>query len=263
MIKIATWNVNSIKSRLSHLTEYLRSDDAPDVLLLQELKCMTEAFPYMEVEECGYNVAVHGQKTYNGVAILSKYPLEDVVKNLPNNTDDEQARYIEALVLADDKVIRVASVYVPNGQSPDSDKFQYKMRFLDCLHNHVSSLIDYEEILIVGGDYNISPDAEKDTYDAKRLEGGICCHPEERKKYRGLLNLGLTDAFRSQNPDIQQFSWWDYRAGAWQHNKGLRIDHLLLSPQAADIQVDSNIFTDLRAKDKPSDHTPVWVDLKL
>lgn len=263
MITIATWNVNSVKSRLSHLLEYLKSEHAPDVLLLQEIKCVDDAFPYMEVEDCGYNVAVHGQKTYNGVAILSKYPLEDVIKGLPGNTEDDQARYIEALVLANEQVIRVASVYVPNGQSPDSDKFQYKMRFLNNLREHAKQLLSYEEKLVIGGDYNISPNAEMDTYDPKHLEGTVCCHPDERKQFRALLGLGLFDAFRMQHADIQKFSWWDYRAGAWQHNKGLRIDHLLLSPQAVDSQHDCDIEMEPRSKQKPSDHTPVWVKLAI
>jgi exodeoxyribonuclease-3 len=258
MVTIATWNVNSVKTRLAHVLEYLRGEHAPDILLLQELKCMTDAFPYAEIEDAGYNVAVHGQKTYNGVAILSKFPLEDIIRTLPGDESDEQARYIEALVSIDDSVLRVASVYVPNGQSPDSDKFQYKISFLNRLREHAKELLSYEEMLVIGGDYNISPDAYADTYDAKHLEGTVCCHPEERKKFRSLLNLGLTDIFRRCHPEAQKFSWWDYRAGAWQQNKGLRIDHLLLSPQAADHVIESDIYMDLRSKQKPSDHTPVW-----
>ena len=260
MVKIATWNVNSVKSRLSHLVDYLRSDDAPDVLLLQELKCMTEAFPYMEVEDTGYNVAVHGQKTYNGVAIISKYPIEDVLKGLPGDDLDEQARYIEAVISLDNSAIRVASIYVPNGQSPDSDKFQYKMKFFDRLYNHTQNLLKHDEALILGGDYNVAP-SPIDVFDPSRLEGTVCFHADERKKLRALTGLGLTDAYRAVNDNKQQFSWWDYRGGSWQNNKGMRIDHLLLSPEAADLMTDSDVFTPLRDKEKPSDHTPVWCQL--
>ncbi len=262
MIKIATWNVNSVKSRLTHLLEYIRSDDAPDILLLQELKCVTEQFPYMEIEDAGYNVAVHGQKTYNGVAILSKFPIDDVVKKLPGDDSDEQARYIEAVISLKDKAIRVASVYVPNGQSPDSDKFQYKLKFFDRLQDHLKTLLQYEEIMVIGGDYNVAPEPI-DVFDAKALDGTTCYHPLERKKFRSLLGLGFKDAYRIANDNIQKFSWWDYRAGAWQQNKGMRIDHLLLSPEAADFTTSSDVEQSLRNKEQPSDHAPVWCRLKV
>ncbi|MCE3233656.1 MAG: exodeoxyribonuclease Xth [Rickettsiaceae bacterium] len=261
MVKIASWNVNSIKSRIEHLIEYLRSDDAPDILLLQELKCQTEAFPYMEIEDAGYNVAVHGQKTYNGVAILSKFPIDDVIRELPGEETDDHARYIEAVISLKDKAIRVASIYVPNGQTPDSDKFQYKLRFFDRLYNHAEQLLKLDEAIILGGDYNVAP-APIDVFDALRLDGTTCYHPAERKKFRALTSLGLTDAYRACNDNKQQFSWWDYRAGAWQHNHGMRIDHLLLSPEAADMLESSDVFMPLRAKEKASDHTPVWCMLK-
>lgn len=261
MVKIATWNVNSVKTRIEHLVEYLRSDEAPDILLLQELKCMTDKFPYMEVEDCGYNTAVHGQKTYNGVAILSKFPMEDIVKQLPGDAEDEQARYIEAVISLENSAIRVASVYVPNGQTPDSDKFQYKMRFFDRLYAHAKELLKYEEVLVIGGDYNVAP-CPIDVYDPKALDGTTCFHIDERNKFRTLEGLGLTDAYRAANENKEQFSWWDYRAGAWQQNKGMRIDHLLLSPEAADIMVSSDVYLEPRTKDKPSDHTPVWCKLK-
>lgn len=261
MTTIATWNINSIKSRLPHLLSYLKGDMAPDVLLLQELKCQTDAFPYMEIEDAGYNVAVHGQKTYNGVAILSKYPLDDVVKQLPGDETDEQARYIEAVVSLDGYAMRVASVYVPNGQEPGSDKFAYKLRFFDRLYAHAATLLTYEEILVIGGDYNVAP-APVDVFDAKALDGTTCYHPEERKKFRALESLGLTDVYRTANDNIQKFSWWDYRAGAWEQNKGMRIDHLLASPEAADRITGCDIYLEPRKLEKPSDHTPVWCTLK-
>ena len=209
MLKIATWNVNSVKTRLEHLLSYLNSEESPDILLLQELKCQTEAFPYLEIEDAGYNVAVHGQKTYNGVAILAKHPIDDITTSLPGDDSDEQARYIESLVTVKDKVLRVASVYVPNGSSPDSDKFQYKLKFFDRLYEHSKKLLTYDEILIIGGDYNVAPSAI-DVYDPVTLDGSTCYHIEERKKFRALEGLGLTDIYRLTNDNKEQFSWWDY-----------------------------------------------------
>lgn len=262
MIKIATWNVNSVKSRLTHLIDYLKGEGAPDILLLQELKCQTEAFPYMEVEDLGYNVAVHGQKTYNGVAILSKFPIDDVVKSLPGEPEDDAARYIEAVISLEGKAIRVASVYVPNGQTPGSDKFAYKLRFFDRLYEHAKELLSYDEELIIGGDYNVAP-RPIDVYDPKALDGTTCYHPAERAKFRALIGLGLIDCYNAANDNKQQFTWWDYRAGGWQNNQGMRIDHLLLSPEAADNITVSGVDTELRAKEKPSDHAPVWCRLRV
>lgn len=254
-MKIATWNVNSVKSRLEHLIKYLK-EYSPDVVLLQELKCMTEAFPAMEVEDAGYNIAVHGQKTYNGVAILSKYPIEDVETTLPGDDSDEQARYIEAVTNG----IRVASVYVPNGQSPGSDKFQYKMNFFDRLREHAENLLQYDEKLVIGADYNVAPD-DIDVYDPESLRGSTCFHPDEQSKFKAIEALGFTDAFRALHPNRQQFSWWDYRGGAWNYNKGYRIDHLLLSPLAADALTAADVETTPRGWEKPSDHTPVWCEI--
>lgn len=261
-IKIATWNVNSVRSRLAHLIDYLRSDKAPDILLLQEIKCVTEKFPYLEIEDLGYNVVAQGQKTYNGVAIISKYPIEDVVNKLPAEDSDEQARYIEALISTGSTPLRVASVYVPNGNMVGSEKFQYKMRFLDRLYNHAKELLSYNEALIIAGDYNIAPEAI-DVHDPEKLEGTICYHIDERKKFRELESLGLTDIYRLLHPNKTQYSWWDYRAGAWSQNKGYRIDHLMLSPEALDICKDSDVDLEPRDKEKPSDHTPVWCEVAV
>ncbi len=270
MIKIATWNVNSVKSRISHLLEVLRSEDAPDIILLQELKCQDDAFPYMEIEDAGYNVAVHGQKSYNGVAVLSKFPIDEVAKGFKSSTSPTahdplflaDSRYIECVISLPKTAIRVASVYVPNGQEPYSEKFQYKMEFFERLYDHMQNLLQYDEMVVIGGDYNVAP-APIDVFDPKGLEGTTCFHPEERKRFRALLGLGYTDIYRTINPNAHGFSWWDYRAGSWQHNKGMRIDHLLLSPQAADKAIASDIDLIPRDKDKPSDHTPVWCELKI
>jgi len=258
-MKIVSWNVNSVRSRLEHVTSYLK-EVSPDVLLLQELKCQTDAFPYEAIEDLGYNVKVHGQKTYNGVAILSKHPVDDVVTELPGDKDDDHARYIEAVVSAGDLVVRVASVYVPNGQSPDSDKFQYKLKFFDRLYEHLKELLTYEEVMVIGGDYNVAPSAI-DVYDPKGLEGTTCFHPLERQKFRALIGLGLLDAYRAVNPETQEFSWWDYRGGAFSHGKGMRIDHLLLSPEAADLCLGADVDLEPRKLEKPSDHAPVWCEV--
>ena len=260
-ITIVTWNVNSIKARLPNFLAWL-GETKPDIVLLQETKTINETFPAMEIEDAGYNIAMHGQKTYNGVAILSKFPLEDVVTTLPGDDADEEARYIEALVNVEDQVIRVASVYVPNGKSPDSDRFIYKLNFFDRLQEHLKTLLTYEELMVIGGDYNVAPQ-DIDVYNPDGLRGTLCFHPDEQAKFNALLYLGLTDAFRAKYPDSQQFSWWDYRGGSWQNNKGMRIDHLLLSPQAADTLQDCATDDKPRGKEKASDHAPVWCRLAL
>ncbi len=263
-ISIATWNVNSVKSRLAHLTQWLR-EDAPDIVLLQELKCMDEAFPAMEIEELGYNIATHGQKTYNGVAILSKFPLEDIQRGLPGNEEDPQARYIEAVASLPGSAIRVVSVYVPNGQTTDSEKYPYKLSFLDKLVAHTKTLTSYGEILVIGGDYNIAP-ADNDVHDLAAWHGSVLTHDDVRRQFRRLINSGLFDAFRLKHPDddsANAYSWWDYRAGAFQKDNGLRIDHLLISSQAADKLSDCRVIKKLRALEKASDHAPVLGEFAL
>jgi len=259
-LRIATWNVNSIRQRLHILPAWLK-EDAPDIVLLQETKVMNDAFPAMEIEELGYNLALHGQKTFNGVAILSKYKLEDVVIALPGDEADDHARYIEAVVNLPGGAMRVISVYVPNGQEVGSDKFNYKLRFLDRLHAHLKQLLTYDEMLVIGGDYNIAP-CDIDVYDPISWKDQVLCHPEERKRLRAIEFLGLYDAYRALHKDRQEFSWWDYRAGAWENGKGLRIDHLLLSAQAMDKLESCEIVSKLRGLEKPSDHTPVMVKLQ-
>lgn len=261
MITVATWNVNSVKSRLQHLLEWLRAEK-PDIVLLQEIKCVSDAFPALEIEELGYNLAIHGQKTYNGVAILSRFPLEDITRGLPGNESDEQARYIEAIANVPGGILRVVSVYVPNGQSADSEKFPYKLSFLDRLHAHVKTLLTYHEPLVIGGDYNIAP-AAIDVYNERTWQGSVLTHDEVRSRLRKMLNLGLYDAYRICNPQGKEYSWWDYRAGAFDGDAGLRIDHLLLSAQAAERVTACVIKKDIRALEKASDHAPVVVELAL
>lgn len=261
-MKIATWNVNSLRQRLEHLLNW--SEEAqPDVILLQETKVVDEQFPTLELEDKGYNLSFTGQKTFNGVAILSKFPMEDIITALPGDEEDVQKRYIEALITTPNGVARVASVYVPNGQAPDSDKFQYKMKFYDRLHAHTKTLLTEDIPLIIGGDYNVAP-LPIDVLEPAKMDGMICYHPQERAKLREFEYLGLTDAFRMHHPNKEQaFSWWDYRAAAYQRNDGYRIDHLYLSGEAADKCIASGIDTTPRGWVKPSDHTPVWCELKI
>jgi exodeoxyribonuclease-3 len=259
VVRVATWNVNSVRPRLQQLLDWLKTE-APDIALLQEIKCVDEAFPRMEVEELGYHVALFGQKTYNGVAILSRYPLEDVLRGLPGDAADSQARYIEAVVSLPGRAMRVASVYVPNGQTADSDKFAYKLRFLDRLCAHLGEVLSFGEILVAGGDYNIAPE-DRDVHAPAQWHGSVLTHDEVRKCFRKLRHLGLQDAYRLCRPEGQEFSWWDYRAGAFQRDDGLRIDHLLLSAPAADMMEDCSIHRAMRGAEKASDHAPVMVTL--
>ncbi len=267
MVKIATWNVNSIKARLPRVLEWLASAN-PDVVLLQEIKSTEEAFPGLEIGELGYNVAVSGQKTYNGVAILSKSPIEVEIAGLPGDDNDDQARYIEALVAAKGKsVVRVASIYLPNGNptrdddGKDSDKYRYKLKWMERLTAHVREMLKTEDAFVLGGDYNVCP-TDDDVYDAQAFADDALCRPESRQRFRALLYLGLTDAVHALNPAPHQYSYWDYQRGAWQRDNGLRIDHLLLSPQAADRLRASGIDKKPRGKEKASDHTPVWCEIE-
>jgi exodeoxyribonuclease III len=271
-IKISSFNVNSVKARLPRLLEWLKISN-PDIVLLQELKCIESEFPFEALLDAGYNAAVSGQKSYNGVAILSKFKIEDVVKTLPTlgESSDEQARYIEGVISIANQAIRVASIYVPNGGGEilenqtleTTPKFLYKLNFFKRLKAHFSSLLDYNEIQIFGGDYNVAVE-EIDVFDPKSLEGAVCFHPLERQDFRAILNLGLIDSYRAKNSHNQAFSWWDYRSGAWQHNKGLRIDYLLVSPKAADkVQIATIEDKGVRDQDKASDHCPVCVELTL
>jgi exodeoxyribonuclease III len=261
LVKIATWNVNSIKARLPNVLTWLR-DAQPDVALLQEIKCVDDAFPRLEIEELGYNLAVHGQKSYNGVAILSKGPLNDIRPGLPEAEGDDHARYIEAVASFGAQVIRVASIYLPNGNPVGTPKFDYKLAWMDRLRRHAVALLKLEEPVVLGGDYNIIPTAD-DVYAPDAWREDALFRIESREKFRALLNLGLTDAFRTMNPEkTHAYTFWDYQAGAWQRNNGLRIDHLLLSPQAADMLAASDIDKNPRGWDKASDHTPIWCDLQ-
>lgn len=254
-MKIVTWNVNSIRARLTNITDWLKANQ-PDVVLLQETKCQDHDFPLEAIEDCGYNVALHGQKSYNGVAILSKHRIEDVVCGLPPFNEDDQARYIEAVTNG----IRVASVYVPNGNSVGSDKYQYKLKFLEHLRDHLNATLLYEEAFVIGGDYNIAP-TDDDVNDVAGWHEQILCSTPERKSLRAILNLGYSDAIRLNHQGKAPYTWWDYRSGAWPKDDGLRIDLLLLSPQAVDRLSGSGVDRAPRGEEKASDHAPTWCTL--
>ena len=257
-MRIATWNVNSVRQRTEHLLQYLKEVE-PDVVCLQELKCMDDAFPRLEIESAGYNVATHGQKTFNGVAILSKRPVE-VTRGLPGDASDEQARYIEALVPDGSGIVRVASLYLPNGNPPATEKYPYKLAWMNRLIAHARELLKLEEPLVLAGDYNVIPEPG-DVHDPAAWAGDALFLPQTREHFRSLLNLGLTDALRACTDEAGLYTFWDYQAGAWQRNKGIRIDHLLLSPQAADRLKSFAIDKHMRGLEKPSDHVPVRIDL--
>jgi len=258
-VRIATWNVNSVRQRIEHLIRYLREQE-PDILCLQEIKCVEDAFPRLEVEAAGYNVAAHGQKTFNGVAILSKRPIE-VVRGLPGDDADAQARYIEAIVPHGGGIVRVASIYLPNGNPPNTEKYAYKLAWMDRLSAHAQNLLRLEEPLVLAGDFNVIPEP-RDAKDPAAWAGDALYLPQTRERFRTLLNLGLTDALRATSDAAGLYTFWDYTAGAWQKNFGVRIDHLLLSPQAADRLQSVTIDRFMRAADKPSDHVPIRIDLR-
>ena len=260
-MRIATWNVNSVRQRIPHLTRWLE-ESKPDIVCLQELKCQDETFPKMEIEALGYNCAMLGQKTFNGVAILSRLPLEDVRSGLPFDASDEQARYIEAVASTPNGVVRVASIYLPNGNPLGTEKFPYKLAFMDRLIRHATDLLALEEPLVLAGDYNIIP-TDLDAKQPELWTRDALAQPESRARFQSLKNLGLIDAIRTCAPDQPLYTFWDYQAGAWQKNNGIRIDHLLLSPEAASKLEKAGIDKELRSWEKPSDHVPAWVELSL
>ena len=261
-MRLATWNVNSVNARLETILDWFR-EAQPDVACLQEIKCVDERFPALAFEELGYNAAVHGQKSYNGVAILSKHPLEDVRRGLPaldpGDAPDEQARYLEAVV-AGPRPVRVASIYLPNGNPVETDKFAYKLAWMERLRRHAGELLALEEPLALLGDYNCIP-TPADCSDPAMWAGDALYRPETRNAFRALKNLGLTEANLAAGTEPHGFTFWDYQAGAWQRNIGIRIDFALLSAQAADLLEGCRIDKHVRAREKPSDHVPVVVEL--
>jgi exodeoxyribonuclease III len=258
-MRIATWNVNSVNARIDTVVDWFK-EAQPDVACLQELKCVDEKFPCEPFESMGYNCVVHGQKTYNGVAILSKFPLSDIRRGLDGEDEDVQARYAEALVEAP-RPVRVASIYLPNGNPVGTDKFSYKLRWFGRLNAHARRLLANEESLVLAGDYNVIPEPE-DCHDPAAWMGDALFQPESRQAFRALKGLGFYDAHEIGGEAPHTYTFWDYQAGAWQRNHGIRIDHQLLSPQAADRFGGVTTWRDARGRDKPSDHVPVVVELR-
>lgn len=258
-MKLATFNINGIKARIEALPAWL-AQAKPDVVCLQEIKSVDEAFPRDLFEDMGYRVETHGQKSFNGVAILSKLPLEDVTRGLPGDDSDEQARWIEATVIGDKRAIRLCGLYLPNGNPAPGPKYDYKLAWMSRMEARVKTLLATEDPLAFCGDYNVIPEPQ----DAAKPEAWVTDAlflPETRAAFRRIVNLGLTDAFRARDPRPGLYSFWDYQAGAWERNNGIRIDHLLLSPQCADLLCDAGIDKNVRGGEKPSDHVPVWVEL--
>lgn len=259
-MRVATWNVNSVKAHMDVVMRWL-SEAKPDVVCLQEIKCEEQNFPAAAFEELHYSAAVLGQKTYNGVAILSKLPLENIIRGLPGDTSDEQSRYIQATVIDGSRSATVASIYLPNGNPPDTPKYSYKLAWMDRLTAHAKRLLKDEEALVLAGDYNAIPQA----LDAKKPEqwiGDALFLPATRAKFRELEALGITDAFRTLHPAASnQYTFFDYQAGAWQKGNGIRIDHMMLSPQAADRLVSAHIEKQVRSWEKPSDHVPLVIEI--
>lgn len=255
-MKITTWNINGIKARIENALTYIR-ETKPDVLCLQEIKSVDEGFPLEAFTDAGYQVATHGQKGFNGVAILSLHPLEDVSRGLPGDEADAQSRFIEATVTAGSLSVRVASIYLPNGNPIGTEKFSYKLAWMARLEAHARTLLESEMPVVLTGDYNVIPEP----MDAKRPSAWVndaLFQPESRSAFRRLENLGFLDAIRACHPEPGLYTFWDYQAGAWQKDDGIRIDHHLLSPQAADRLVSCGIDRFTRGWEKPSDHAPVW-----
>ena len=258
-MRIATFNINGIKARIGALTDWL-NDQKPDVALLQEIKSIDENFPREHFEDMGYTVETHGQKSFNGVAILSRLPLEDVARGLPGDESDEQARWIEATVIGEKHPVRVCGLYLPNGNPSPGPKYDYKLAWMARMKTRAEALLNAEEIAVICGDYNVIPQDE----DAARPEAwqtDALARPETRSAFREILNLGFTEAFRARTFGPGHYSFWDYQAGAWDRNDGIRIDHHLLTPQAADLLKECWIESAVRGREKPSDHVPVWIEL--
>lgn len=258
-MRIATWNINGIKARIDNLTNWL-SNEKPDIVCLQEIKSVDEAFPRDKIEELGYHVETHGQKGFNGVALISAKSPDEISRGLPGDDDDIQARFIEGVYAVKGGVIRIASIYLPNGNPVDSEKYPYKLKWMARLAGHAEERLALEEPLILAGDYNVIP-RPSDCHDPAAWAGDALFLPQTRAAFCKLLNLGLYDAVSGMNDTGGQYTFWDYQAGAWQKNNGIRIDHMLMSAEAAD-RIDSvSIHKNTRSWEKPSDHVPVVCEI--
>jgi exodeoxyribonuclease-3 len=261
VMRIATWNVNSARQRLDHLLVWLK-ETAPDVACLQEIKCVDEQFPREAIEALGYNVVTHGQKTFNGVALLSKFPFDETRPRLAGDDDDVQSRFLEGTVSLKHGVVRVACLYLPNGNPANTEKYPYKLKWMSRLIDYSRERLKSEETFVLAGDFNVIP-APRDVYNPAAWVDDALFRPQTRETFQKLLGLGLTDALRAVSDSAGDYTFWDYQAGAWPKNNGIRIDHLLLSPQASDRLTGVGIDRHVRAWEKASDHVPVWIDLDL
>ena len=260
-MKIATWNINGVRARIDTLLAWLKESD-PDIVCLQEIKTVDDGFPRFEIEALGYHVETHGQKGFNGVAILSKLPFDEVNRGLPGDDTDEQARFIEGVFSTSGGALRVVSLYLPNGNPVGTEKFPYKLAWMKRLELWALERLALEEPLILAGDYNVIPEP----IDAKNPEiwvNDALFQPETRQAFRRLINRGFTEALRATTDAAGIYTFWDYQAGAWQKNNGIRIDHLLLSPEAANRLTSTAVEKHVRAWEKPSDHVPVAIELAL
>ncbi|MBN9072639.1 MAG: exodeoxyribonuclease III [Rhizobiales bacterium] len=261
-MKIATWNINGVRARIGNLLHWLQ-ESAPDIVCLQEIKTMDEQFPRLEIEALGYHVETHGQKSFNGVAILSKLRFDEVNFGLPGEGEDDHARFMEGVFSTDRGALRVVSLYLPNGNPiTEERKFGYKLRWMERLERWAGERLALEEPLVLAGDYNVIPEPA----DAKNPEQWVndaLFQPVTRQAFRRLCALGFTDAVRNVTHSADAYTFWDYQAGAWQKNNGIRIDHVLLSPEAANRLTSASIEKHVRAWEKPSDHVPVAVELDL
>jgi exodeoxyribonuclease-3 len=260
-MRIATWNVNSVRQRLDGLLAWL-AERQPDVVCLQEIKCEDHAFPREAIEALGYNLAIHGQKTFNGVALLSKFPFDEAKSGLIGDASDVQARFLEACISTKSGVVRVVSLYLPNGNPPTTEKYAYKLKWMDRLIDFSLERLKLEEPFLLCGDFNVIPGPA----DARRPQVWVndaLYLPQTRERFRALVDLGLTDALRAVSDDPELYTFWDYTAGSWQRNDGIRIDHILMSPQATDCLTTAGVDKHVRGWEKPSDHVPVFVDLAI
>ena len=260
-MKVATWNVNSVRKRTGNLVAWLQSA-RPDVVVLQEIKAQEAQFPKLEIEAAGYRVEVVGQKGFNGVALLSLHPVEITARALPEPVEDEPARYIEGRLQTPMGPLTVGGLYLPNGNPIGTEKFAYKIAWMNRLAKRARTLLASEEMFVLAGDYNVIP-TDIDVFSPSAFADDALTQPQSRRALRTLLNLGLTDAVRAIHVEGPQYTYWDYQAGAWQKDNGLRIDHLLLSPQAADRLAAVGIDKEQRGRPEPSDHVPVWCALDV
>ena len=255
---IASFNVNSVRARLQNILDWIK-EFSPDVVLMQEIKCEDRVFPRIEFEDAGYNVKTSGQKAYNGVAILSKYTIEDITYHLPNFQDDPAERFIECFINGN---IRIINIYAPNGNPVGSEKFTYKQKWMELLKEHIKELLKNDEMLIIGGDFNVAL-TDRETYDVEKTKDDAVMQLESRQGLKDLISLGLTDAYRIFNNDKDDaYSWWSYMSGDFQKNKGMLLDYFLINDKVKEIITNAGIDISARGKQKPSDHTPIWIELK-